>query len=444
VNKVVEANLTQSEEYYARALQVIPSGVSTDYRHGTTPTYWSSARGSHMWDVDGNEYIDYMLGLGPHILGHAPEAVVSKVTESLIDGQLFAGQHLHELELAELICEIVPCAERVRYLMTGTEAVAAAVRVARAATNRPLIVKFEGHYHGWQDGIFVGCHLGYFSDGYPKDNALWPESGGQLPSAYESVIVLPWNDLAVLKEFLTSRGDEVAGVIMEAAMCNSAVIEPDDGYLQGVREECDKAGCLLIFDEVITGFRIGLKGAQGHYGVTPDLATFAKAMGGGFPIACLAGRAEVMELLGDARVKRDRLRPMHGGTFNSLVPSVVASLVTLDILQQADTWEYLNRVGRMLMQGFDQALIDAGVPHIVQGFPTAFYVDFNEGVPRNVRDVIEKDHTSYKDFVARLESRGVRVHPRGVWYLSTAHTEADVEQTLDVIRECLPCVRPSH
>ena len=430
-------NLAVSEGLHERALRVIPAGVSTDYRHGTTPRYWASARGSHLYDVDGNDYIDYMLGLGPHILGHAAEPVVQAVADSLARGSLYAGQHPAELELAELLCRLIPCAERVRFLMTGTEAVAIALRLARAATGRPLIVKFEGHYHGWQDGTFVASHPGYFSRGYPTLDEKWPESGGQLPSSYENIVVLPWNDIDALERYLDDHGGDVAAVIMEAAMCNSAVIEPQPGYLQAVRSACDKAGCLLIFDEVITGFRIGLRGAQGHYGVTPDLATFAKALGGGFPISVLVGRGNLMDLLGDPRVPREHPLPMHGGTFNSLVPSVVASLATLEVLQRDETYTELSRIGGLLMRGIDEALSEAKVPHVIQGFPTAFYLDFNERAPVSVRDVVELDHTPYKAFVARLEDNGVRVHPRGVWYLSTAHDEADVEHTLEVVRDCV-------
>jgi glutamate-1-semialdehyde 2,1-aminomutase len=434
-----DVNLDQgvSEQLYARALKVIPAGVSTDYRHGTTPTYWAAASGSHMRDVDGNDYIDFLLGLGPHILGHAPEPVVCAVAESLADGQLFAGQHPRELELAELICSIVPSAERVRFLMTGTEAVALALRLARAATGRPLIVKFEGHYHGWQDGIFVGSHPGYYGRGFPEQNAKWPESGGQLPSAYENVVLLPWNDAAALEAFLGGHRDEVAGVIMEPAMCNSAVIEPKDGYLASVREACSRFGCILIFDEIITGFRVGLTGAQGHYGVRPDLTTFGKAIGGGFPISCVAGQAEVMDLLGDPRVTRDHPLPMHGGTFNSNLQAVVASLTALQILQRPETYRYLDHLGATLMQGMDELLSESGVPHVVQGFPTAFYVDFNDGAPQSLRDIVSHDHRAYHEFVRKLKTRGVLTHPRGVWYLSTAHTEDDIERTLDACRASL-------
>ncbi|MFA4965259.1 MAG: aspartate aminotransferase family protein [Thermoleophilia bacterium] len=427
-----------SDGLYERALRVIPAGVSTDYRHGTTPTYWASASGSRMRDVDGNEYIDYLLGLGPHILGHAPEAVVRAVAASLPDGQLFAGQHPRELELAELICRLIPSAERVRYLMTGTEAVALALRLARAATGRSLIVKFEGHYHGWQDGIFVGSHPGYYGRGYPAQDAKWPESGGQLPGAYEHVVLLPWNDAAALEAFLSDHPTEVAGIIMEPVMCNSAVIEPEEGYLAAVRDACDRYGCLLIFDEIITGFRIALTGAQGHYDVKPDVTTFGKALGGGFPISCVVGRREVMDLLGDPRVTREQPLPMHGGTFNSNVTAVVASLAALEILQHDDTYAYLDRLGTALMRGMDQILSEAGVPHVVQGFPTAFYVDFNDFAPRSLRDIVNHDHRSYHEFVRKLKARGVLTHPRGVWYLSTAHTEDDVQATLAACRACLP------
>ena len=390
-----------------------------------------------MRDVDGNDYIDYLLGLGPHILGHAPEPVVQAVADSLADGQLFAGQHPRELELAELIRTIIPSADRVRFLMTGTEAVALAIRLARAATGRPLIVKFEGHYHGWQDGIFVGSHPGYDGRGFPEQDAKWPESGGQLPGAYESVVLLPWNDAAALEAFISAHSDEVAGVIMEPIMCNSAVIEPKEGYLAVVRELCDRFGCLLIFDEIITGFRVGLTGAQGYYGVKPDVTTFGKAIGGGFPISCVVGRAEVMDLLGDPRVTRDHPLPMHGGTFNTNLPAVVASLTALNILQHPETYTYMNKVGRALMKGMDELLTDARVPHVVQGFATAFYVDFNETGPQSLRDIVSKDHRPYHEFVRKLKTQGVLTHPRGVWYLSTAHAEEDVERTLEACRACL-------
>jgi len=437
VSHEVHLDQSVSDNLYARALRVIPAGVSTDYRHGTTPTYWESASGSHMRDVDGNEYIDYLLGLGPHVLGHAPEAVVRAVADSLPDGQLFAGQHLRELELAELICNIIPSAERVRFLMTGTEAVALALRLARAATGRSLIVKFEGHYHGWQDGIFVGSHPGYYGRGYPEQDAKWPESGGQMPSAYENIVLLPWNDPAALKSFLRDHPTEVAGIVMEPVMCNSAVIEPEAGYLAAVRDACDRYGCLLIFDEIITGFRVGLTGAQGHYGVSPDVTTFGKALGGGFPISCVVGRAGVMDLLGDPRVTRERPLPMHGGTFNSNVTAVVASLTALEILQREETYAYLERLGTSLMKGMDELLSQADVPHVVQGFPAAFYVDFNDSAPRSLRDIVSHDHRAYHDFVRKLKTRGVLAHPRGVWYLSTAHTEDDIQRTLEACRASL-------
>ena len=427
----------KSESLCQRAMKVIPAGVSTDYRHGTTPTYWASAQGSHMWDVDGNEYVDYLLGLGPHILGHSPRVVVRAVADTLPDGQLFAGQHPRELELAELICNIIPTADRVRFLMTGTEAVALALRLARAATSRPLVIKFEGHYHGWQDGIFVGSHPGYYARGYPEQDAKWPEAGGQPPEAYQHVALLPWNDLDALESFLSQHPDEVAGIIMEPVMCNSAVIKPEDGYLAGVREACDRYGCLLIFDEIITGFRIGLTGAQGHFGIKPDLTTFGKAVGGGFPTSCVVGRAEVMDLLGDPRVPREQPLPMHGGTFNSNVPAMAAGLAALEVLQRKETYMYLEELGTALMRGMDEVLSAAGVPHVVQGFPTAFYVDFNDSGPRSLRDVVSKDHRRYHEFVRDLKTHGVLTHPRGVWYLSTAHSEEDVQRTLDICRTCL-------
>ena len=220
-------------------------------------------------------------------------------------------------------------------------------------------------------------------------------------------------------------------------MCNSAVIEPEDGYLAGVREACDRHGCLLNLDEIITGFRIGLTGAQGHYDVKPDITTFGKAIGGGFPTSCVVGRAEVMDLLGDPRVTREQPLPMHGGTFNSNVPAMAAGLAALEVLQRKETYMHLEKLGTALMRGMDEVLSEARVPHMVQGFPTAFYVDFNDSGPRSLRDVVSKDHRRYHEFVRDLKTRGVLTHPRGVWYLSTAHSEEDVKRTLDACRACL-------
>ncbi|HKZ91339.1 MAG TPA: aminotransferase class III-fold pyridoxal phosphate-dependent enzyme [Candidatus Limnocylindrales bacterium] len=411
--------------------------MNSDYRHGSTPTQWAWAGGSRMRDVDGNEVIDYMLGMGPHILGHAPPAVLDAVRASLGEGQLYAGQHPREVELAERLVELIPSVERVRFLMSGTEATALAVRLARAATGRRLLLKFEGHYHGWQDGIFVGSHPAYFKRGYPGLHEAWPEAGGQDPEAFRQVVVAPWNDPAALDRILDEVGDQVAGILMEPIMCNSAVIDPAAGYLDHVRAACDRLGIVLIFDEIITGFRVALRGAQGLLNVKPDLTCYAKALGGGFPISCVGGSGKVMDLLGDPRVAREQPTPMHGGTFNTFVPSVAASLATLDELERPDVYERFERLGRRLMNGIGEALAAHAIPHVIQGYGAAFYVDLNGRAPRSVRDVVELDHQPYRELVQRLEANGVRTHARGVWYLSTAHTESDIDATIQAVRRSL-------
>ena len=422
--------MSRSDELHARAVQVIPGGVSSDYRHDQTPTFYARGAGSRLVDVDGHEVIDYVLGMGPDILGHAPVPVIGAVQDSLRDGQVYAGQHPREVELAELLVALIPCAERVRFLTSGTEATAMAVRLARGATGRPLIVKFEGHYHGWLEPLMVGCHLPFFSD-EPGRSRL--EVGGLDPEALKHTVVLPWNDPQAVEELLASRGAEVAAVVMEPAMVNAAVIPPAPGYLERVRAACDETGSLLIFDEVITGFRLGLAGAQGRFGVAPDIAVFAKAMGGGFPIAAVVGRAAVMDQLGDPRVLRDQVRPMNGGTFNAFVPSVAASLATIGELRRPGVFTALEQTGEALQQGLAELLRGLGIEHTIQGYGAAFWLDFGSTAPRSHADVRALDRSRYRAFVPLLDQEGVRVHLRGVWYLSTAHSDADVDATLAAV-----------
>ena len=423
--------MSRSEELHARAVRVMPGGVSSDYRHDQTPTFYARGEGSRLTDVDGHEVIDYVLGMGPNILGHAPATVTSAVERSLREGQLYAGQHPREVELAEVLTELIPCAEKVRFLTTGTEATAMAVRLARAATSRPMIVKFEGHYHGWLEPLMVGCHLPFFSS-VPGRSRL--EVGGLDPEALKSTVVIPWNDPEAVEAVLDSRGAEIAAVIMEPAMCNAAVIPPAPGYLERVRQACDRSGTILIFDEVITGFRLGLSGAQGRFGVIPDLAVFAKAMGGGFPIACVAGRAAVMDFLDDPRVARDRVRPMNGGTFNAFVPSVAASLATVAELRRPGVFAAMEQMGSTLQHELGEMLHGLGIEHTIQGYGGAFWLDFGPVAPRSHADVRALDRSRYRAFVPLLEEEGVRVHLRGVWYLSTAHSRADIDATVAAAR----------
>jgi glutamate-1-semialdehyde 2,1-aminomutase len=346
---------------------------------------------------------------------------------------LYAGQHEAELRLARLVASLVACAERVRFGCSGSEAVQIALRLARAYTGRNKIVKFEGHYHGWLDNIYVSVHPAPERSGDAGCPFTVPESDGQDESAYAETIVLPWNDIAAIEETLSASAREVAGIIMEPILCNTGVILPKPGYLERVRELCSEHGIVLIFDEVITGFRVALNGAQGLLGVTPDLAVFAKAMAGGFPISCLAGRAALMDLIGKGSV-------MHGGTYNSNVVSVVAAIETLEQLSDDNgaIYDRMNRLGLDLMDGLQQIAreLDAGLE--VQGLGSVFHTYFGSGQqPVDYRSYCATDRSRLRQFVDALLDHGVRITARGTWFLSAAHSEMDIQETLAAARQAM-------
>ncbi|MGQ9585393.1 MAG: aspartate aminotransferase family protein [Anaerolineae bacterium] len=422
---------TLSEQMLARSRRSLAGGVSSNVRAGKLPPplFFARGQGSILYDVDGNRYVDYALGQGPLILGHSSAPVLEAVRKALERGQLYAGQHEMEIALSEELQSLIPCAELVRYSSTGSEVVQTALRVARAHTGREKFIKFEGHYHGWFDNVLVSVHPSLEAAGPREAPDPVPGSAGQVRSALGDVIVLPWNDLAVLEETLAARGDEVAAVIMEPIMCNTGCILPKAGYLEGVQKACRKHGVVLIFDEIITGFRVGLGGAQGYFGVTPDLATFGKAMGGGFPISCLAGRRELMEWIADGRVN-------HSGTFNSNIVAMAAALATLSVLKEEGVYERLTSLGRRLRDGLAQMLKEMGVVAQVEGPGPMFHLGFTDGQP--VQDyrayVRHVDGEMGHRFADLLMDEGVRYIPRGMWYLSTAHSEEDVEFTLEAAR----------
>lgn len=423
------ASFARSTELFHESCHYLAGGVSSNFRLAARPVplFFTHGSGSHLYAVDGTEYLDYALGMGPVILGHAPPRVIQSVGESLTRGQLYAGQHEGEVQLARRICSVVPCAERVRFGSSGTEVVQLALRAARAFTSRKKIIKFEGHYHGWLDNIFIGVHPAIASDG------LALESGGQDPAACREVVVVPWNDIEAFEQTLHSLQADVAAVIMEPILCNTGVILPRPGYLERVRSLCTSAGVILIFDEIITGFRVGPAGAQGILGVTPDLAVFAKAMGGGFPISCLAGRESLMECIASGAVT-------HGGTYNSNVVSVVAALATLDELLERDAEAYgiLDCLGRRLMDGIRAAAFEAKVDLRVQGVGAVFHTAFGgHDEIGDARSYQSCNSERLRQFVLRLLEHGIRTTSRGTWFLSTAHTERDIDDTIAAVATAL-------
>ena len=430
---------SNSVALYERAKEHLGGGVSSNFRYAgygesPVPLFYAKGSGSRLTDVDGNVYIDYALANGPAILGHAPPPVLEAVTRSLATGQLFAGQHALELELARRLTGIVPCAELVRFASSGSEAVQAALRLARAHTGRRKIVKFEGHYHGWLDNIFMSVA--------PSPNEAGPASApvavshtpGQPESVLGDVMVLPWNDIDTFAEALRAYRDEIAGVIMEPILCNTGALRPRPGYLEGVRELCTEHGVVLIFDEVITGFRVALQGAQGLLGVTPDLAVFAKALAAGFPLAAVVGRHDMMDQVGAGGV-------MHGGTYNANVMSVAAGLATLEALSRDDGQAYrdMHRRGERLMEELPAIARRHGEEVRVFGVGPAFHVAFTgDADVHDYRAFSRIDGTRRDRFNARLHSEGVRVTARGTWFLSAAHSDEDIEESLAAAERAFP------
>lgn len=412
----------------------IAGGVNSNFRMNISPTplVFERAEGAYLYDIDGNRLIDYYLGMGPMILGHRPQAVCDAVSSEMERGLLFGGQSRIEVEAARLVCERVPCAERMRFASSGSEADQAALRLARAATGRKTIVKFEGHYHGWFDNVLWSTAPALDVAG-PAD-APTPVQGskGQLPEAGQGLEVLPWNDLELLERRL-ARGD-VAGVIMEAAMCNAGAIRAGAGYLEGVRAACTRHGTILIFDEVITGFRVARGGAQELFGVTPDLATFGKAIANGFPVAAVAGRADILDLVVKGGV-------VHGGTYNSQPLAMAATAATLKALTP-EVYAAIDKEGTRLMEGMRAVFAARGVKAVVAGFPGIFHVAFGLEAPaRDYRDLARSDKRAYVAFTTALLRRGVRALERGAWFMSVEHDAAIVDATLGVVEDAVADLR---
>jgi glutamate-1-semialdehyde 2,1-aminomutase len=431
--------LSASRARLERSRRSLAGGVSSNVRLAAKPfpLFFQRASGATIWDVDGNQYTDYVLGQGPLILGHAHPRLTEAVSRAAMRGQVFAAQHDLEIEVAETLVRIVPGAELCRFGLSGSEMVQAALRLARAVTGRKRVVRFEGHYHGWFDNVLVGGQATNSTASGTADEAQWrqptPGSAGQLESALSETANLPWNDLELLERYFQMAGPSIAAVILEPMMCNVGAILPQPGYLEGLRRLCDQYGALLIFDEVITGFRLGLQGAQGYFGVTADMAIFGKALGGGIPISALVGRRTHME-----RFTSD---VNHSGTFNTNVMSMAAAAAVLTELErdQGAAYPHLNDTGRQLMIGIREIAERLSAPIIVQGPPTAFHVAFSR-LPAitNQRDYLEHcDRETYSRLSVALLERGVRVLERGLWYISTAHTLDQVVDTLGAFEAAL-------
>ncbi|WP_326636052.1 aspartate aminotransferase family protein [Streptosporangium sp. NBC_01755] len=427
----MEFDVSRAQIEHASA--VVAGGVNSAFRLGIRPhpLVFASADGPILTDVDGNQLIDYFLGMGPMLLGHRPPAVVEAARAQLDRSILVAGQTELEYAAARLLVELVPSAELVRFSVSGSEAVQVALRVARAATGRSTVVKFEGHYHGWFDNVLWSVAPDLSEAGPREAPVPLPGSAGQIPD--RNISVLPWNDTEALRDRLGS-GD-VAAVIMEPVMFNSAGIVPAPGYLEAVREACDAAGTVLVFDEVITGFRVAPGGAQQRFGVLPDLTVLGKALASGFPVAALVGRRRYMNLVADRQV-------LHGGTYNTQSIAMAATLATLTQIRDGAPYRRIDQVGTRLMAGLREEFAAAGVDARIVGYPAVFHVRFGTVHPRDYREAQQADTARYADFAAALLRHGVRVLPRGTWFVSAAHEDSHVDATLAAVRAVLAGARP--
>jgi glutamate-1-semialdehyde 2,1-aminomutase len=426
---VVTRNFTTSQKLLERARQSLAGGVSSPFRASfPVPLYFADGRGARLRDVDGNEYIDYVLAWGPMILGYGHPALVEALHRAAERPHSLGEQHELEIRVAEKIQQLVPCAERVALTSSGSEAVQLAMRLARAYTGRNLILKFEGHYHGWMDSALVSYHSASEQMGPVENPNVVLGSKGQVANAAENVVVAPWNRPEILEQAFATHGAEIAAVIMEPVLCNSGCLMPHDGYLQTAREICGRHGALLIFDEVITGFRMGLAGAQGFYGVTPDLATFGKAVAGGLPLSVVAGRREIMERMFGGGVA-------FGGTFNGNPVSLAAADAALGELARdgGALLAQANERGRRLMEGIDAVARRHGVALTVTGFGTAMSLHFTRRTElRDYRDTLDDDREMLQRVLRRALEEGLHLVPDGRLYVSAAHTDGDIDETLDV------------
>jgi glutamate-1-semialdehyde 2,1-aminomutase len=419
---------TRSNRAFQQSQSYLAGGVSSMMRAAAKPAplFFRSASGATLTDFDGRRYLDYAMGWGPLILGHSHPVVVKAVRKQLEKFQLLGAQHELEIEVARNICRLVPSAQLVAYSNTGTEAVQLALRLARAFTGRQKFVKFEGHYHGWADSVLLSYHPANHNS---RPRQAVPASEGQSRSLYKDVFILPWNDPEALDCLLAKHGDEIAAIITEPILCNSGCLLPLPGYLEEMRRLSRRHNIVLIFDEVITGFRASLGGAQSLLGVFPDLTILGKALGAGFPISAVAGRKTIMELI-------PRKRVVHAGTFNGNPISLAAANAALGVLSagQGRVLMQLHRRGERLKEGISRLAARAQIPCLLNGIGSVFHLSFTtRRSVRNYRETLDADTQMRDRFIQAMLESGVYLIPDCRWYPSAAHTPADVETALRAV-----------
>jgi glutamate-1-semialdehyde 2,1-aminomutase len=413
--------MVKSEELFEKAKKLIPGGVNSPVRaFQPYPFFAKRAKGSHIFDVDGKEYIDFCLGYGPLILGHAHPEIIKAVRAQLENGSLYGTPTEQEVELAELICSVVPSAEMVRVVSTGGEATMSAIRAARGYTARKKIMKFEGCYHGAHDSVLVKAGSGATTFGVPDSLGIPEETT-------KNTIVVPFNDAEKFEETVKENKDDLAAVIVEPVIGNIGVVLPKEGFLETLRELTENYGIVLIFDEVITGFRLSLGGAQEYYGVTPDMTTLGKILGGGFPMAAYAGKEEIMKMIAPSG------KVYQAGTYNGNPISVIAGLATLRFLRERASEFYvdLERKCKAIVEPLERVISESALKMQVSHVASMFQVFFTATPVLDYTTVKTADNITFMKYHAKLLSRGIFVPPSQfeTCFLSSEHSQQDIENT---------------
>jgi glutamate-1-semialdehyde 2,1-aminomutase len=419
-----------SEDLFNKAVEIIPGGVNSPVRAfksvGLPPRFIRSGSGCRIVDEDGNEFIDYVASWGPLILGHAHPEVLEALMETMKNGTSFGAPTAREIEIARIIVEMVPSIEMVRLVNSGTEATMTAIRLARGVTGREKIAKFSGCYHGHSDSLLARAGSGAATFSIPDSQGV---PGGLVAQT----VVFPYNDLEAIKNWVEITPGALAAVIVEPVAGNMGVVPPAKGFLEGLRELCTRDGALLIFDEVITGFRVAPGGAQELYGINPDLTCLGKIIGGGLPAAAFGGPASIME----------QLAPVGGvyqaGTLSGNPLAVTAGLTTLKILQRDKPWRQLESKAAALSDGIGEILNEKGIAHTVNRVGSLLSLFFHPGPVTCYEEALQSDREAFKTFFGRMLDRGIYLAPSPfeAWFVGAAHGDKEIEQTLDAVRKCI-------
>ena len=424
----------KNQELFERAQQRIPAGVNSPVRAfravGGTPPFFERAAGAYLWDAEGRRYIDYLGSWGPMIVGHSHPAVVEAVQEAASRALSFGAPTEAEIELAELVCRLVPSVEMLRLVSSGTEATMTAVRLARGFTGRNLIVKFEGCYHGHADSLLVKAGSGALTFGNPS-------SAGVPADTAAHTLVLDFNATDQVKRLFETRGGEVAAVIVEPVAGNLNLVLPAPGFLETLRSECSRHGAVLILDEVMTGFRVALGGAQARFGIRPDLTTLGKVIGGGLPVGAVGGRREIMEKIAP-------LGPVYqAGTLSGNPVAVAAGLATLRLIQEKAFFEKLEATTRRLVEGLNAEARKTDLAFCAQSIGSMFGVYFRALPPSSFGEVMQSDKERFNRFFHAMLKRGVYLAPSAyeAGFVSAAHGAPEIERTLEAAREAFATVK---